>query len=62
MRAQTRKELQTLERELLTSGSQSQSRVRGKEEMDAQRSVWLDSLEVLVNSKNKVGGNDWYTH
>lgn len=60
MKAQIRKEVQILERELLMSGSRSQSRVRGKEEMEAQRSVWADSPEGLGNSENKVGGNGWY--
>lgn len=60
MQAQTRKEVQILERELLTSGSRSQSRVRGREEMEAQRSVWAGSPEGLGNSENKVGGNGWY--
>lgn len=54
MNAQTRKELRILERELRTSGSRSQSRARGKQEMGAQSSAGVDSPEVLVNSKNKV--------
>ena len=36
------------------SGSWSQSRVRGKEEMEAERSVWADSPEGLGNSETKL--------
>lgn len=38
------------------SGSWSQSRVRGKEEMEAERSVWADSPEGLGNSETKLVG------